>query len=288
MSKTIGNMTLKPTPVGTDAVAIADSEDSNKTKKVLLSSISGGGSNVHIIENITKSYLSGATVYNGTCSDVTAYEDGHIYIYRVKDTYDTNYTRYININNIGNAKLFFNNSSHFQDDRYPTMAIYNCMVLAIYMINPDYSNKTGFYLLDTSNASIKANIWCDYIHFGYDSKCNGPNSSSQQATIRQYVSTISGSSVSIDFTDNYNLYKHGCIKCSDPLTSLTLTKLDDGWGSESVWEKEIQFTTDSTFTMTATDLVGKWIGVNTTATFDPNTTYVVKIKNGYGYIYKVA
>lgn len=44
MSKTIGNMTLKATPVGTDAVAIADSEDSDKTKKVLLSSIAGGGS----------------------------------------------------------------------------------------------------------------------------------------------------------------------------------------------------------------------------------------------------
>jgi len=39
MSKPIGDLTLKAAPVGTDAVAIADSEDSDKTKKVLLSAL---------------------------------------------------------------------------------------------------------------------------------------------------------------------------------------------------------------------------------------------------------
>lgn len=286
MSKKISQLTLKNSLASTDVIPILDSEDSYENKKVLASSISSG-CNVHIIENITKTNISGGTIYNGTCADVTSYEEGHIYVYKSPSSYDSQITRYLNINNIGNARLWFNSITEFNDTSFPTRAIYDSMVVVIYRDGDEYTK--GFYLLDTTNNSIKDYIWCRYINFGYNSKCSSTQGNGNLATIRQYVVTLSGASISIDYTasSNYDLYRHSCIICSDPLSSLTLTHLSDSSGAEPMWEKEIQFTTDSTFTMTATDLVGKWIGVNTTATFDPNTSYVIKIKNGYGYVYKV-
>lgn len=275
MSKTIGNMTLKATPVGNDAIAIADSEDSDKTKKVLLSSISGGGSNVHIIENVTEVSDSSGLIYTGTAADVTAYEDNHLYVFYIPTSYSTKHDRYININSLGVKRLWFNNDNNFDDTQgYPKLAISTANVIVIYR-----SITQAFHLVDTTNTSIKENIWCSYLHCGASSIIDGSDAT-EFATIKQKVGHYSYSSYAV----NFRYSSHSVWIFDVPVTALTILHIDCG----PMWEKEIQFTTDSTFTMTATELVGKWIGVNTTATFDPNTTYVVKIKNGYGYIYKVA
>ena len=71
-------------------------------------------------------------------------------------------------------------------------------------------------------------------------------------------------------------------KYTNPLTSLTLS----GNPPTSTYELEIQFTTDSGFTLTATGLEGKWLGVNA-PTFEDNKSYVIIIKNGYGVCAKV-
>ena len=57
------------------------------------------------------------------------------------------------------------------------------------------------------------------------------------------------------------------------LTALTISSIPVG-----TYETEIQFTTDATFTFTATGLQGKWIGG--APTFEPNKSYVIAIKNG--------
>lgn len=68
---------------------------------------------------------------------------------------------------------------------------------------------------------------------------------------------------------------------SQALSALTLTAVVD-----SVLESEIQFTTGSTFTFTATPLVDKWLGVSA-PTFDANSTYIIAIKSGYAVLGKV-
>ena len=65
------------------------------------------------------------------------------------------------------------------------------------------------------------------------------------------------------------------------LTELTISALASGTS-----ENEIQFTTGSSFTFTAADLVGKWLGV-AAPTFDASTSYVIAIKNGYAACSKV-
>lgn len=69
MSKTIGNMTLKASPVGTDMVAIADSEDSDKTKKVLISAISGGGGGGTVARTVYVDAVNGSDNNTGTVND---------------------------------------------------------------------------------------------------------------------------------------------------------------------------------------------------------------------------
>ena len=65
------------------------------------------------------------------------------------------------------------------------------------------------------------------------------------------------------------------------LTALTISSIPAG-----TYETEIQFTTDATFTFTATPLANKWIGVDS-PTFDASTSYIISIKNGYAVLGKV-
>lgn len=71
-------------------------------------------------------------------------------------------------------------------------------------------------------------------------------------------------------SDNSNRVR----KYTSPLSSLTL----NGNPTSDTYEQEFRFTTGSTFTFTASGLVGKWIGG--TPTFEPNKTYIIAIKNG--------
>ena len=71
-------------------------------------------------------------------------------------------------------------------------------------------------------------------------------------------------------SDNSNRVR----KYTSALSSLTL----NGNPTSDTYEQEFRFTTGSTFTFTATGLVGKWIGG--APTFEPNKTYVIAIKNG--------
>ena len=60
---------------------------------------------------------------------------------------------------------------------------------------------------------------------------------------------------------------------SEPLTDLTISSIPS-----DTYETEIQFSSGTGFTFTASVLTGKWIGG--TPTFEPNKTYVIAIKNG--------
>lgn len=90
---------------------------------------------------------------------------------------------------------------------------------------------------------------------------------------------IQGKSSSASTTPSYDLSSGSAIynrlyELTSPITSLTFTGTLASYRSESEW----QFTTDSTFTFSATPLVGKWIGG--APTFDVNKSYVITIKNG--------
>lgn len=63
-------------------------------------------------------------------------------------------------------------------------------------------------------------------------------------------------------------------KWTQPVTSMTLTTTPT-----SLLETEIDFTTGSTFSFTATSLTNKWI--NQTPNWQANTHYIICIKNGY-------
>lgn len=65
------------------------------------------------------------------------------------------------------------------------------------------------------------------------------------------------------------------------LTALTISSIPSG-----TYETEIQFTTDSTFTFTASGLANRWIGISTPS-FEANTKYIIAIKNGYAVLGKV-
>ncbi len=91
--------------------------------------------------------------------------------------------------------------------------------------------------------------------------------------------SIQGKSSSASTTPSYDLSSGSAIynrlyELTSPITSLTFTGTLASYRSESEW----QFTTDSTFTFSATPLVGKWIGG--APTFDVNKSYVITIKNG--------
>ena len=61
---------------------------------------------------------------------------------------------------------------------------------------------------------------------------------------------------------------------TQPLTSLTLSSVAD-----SLLESEIDFTTGTSFSFTATPLTNKWIDF--AQTWLPNTHYIIVIKSGY-------
>jgi hypothetical protein len=61
---------------------------------------------------------------------------------------------------------------------------------------------------------------------------------------------------------------------TQPLTSLTIGAVED-----SLLESELDFTTGSTFSFTATPLTNKWIDM--APTWLPNTHYIIVIKSGY-------
>lgn len=62
---------------------------------------------------------------------------------------------------------------------------------------------------------------------------------------------------------------------SEPLTALTISSIPS-----DTFETEIQFSSDTGFTFTASDLTDKWIGG--TPTFEDSKSYVIVIKNGLG------
>ena len=95
--------------------------------------------------------------------------------------------------------------------------------------------------------------------------------------------TNTTATIAVDSTNFYNkLYRY-----TQALTELTLTgSLIETSASTYRYETEIQFTTGSTFTFTATGLANRWIGINAPS-FDANTTYIIAIKNGYAVLGKV-
>ena len=259
MSKTIGNMTLKATPVGTDMVAIADSEDLDKTKKVLLSAL-GGGSNFkyyYELKNVAYDTInSNPLQITADCDGLTAYVPG-IYVLTLPSDVSSvkGYGIRLNINGLGYK---------------------NCRTLVYYS---DQTIKAPANLLVTGGVYI-----LDYnTMFGDDvfHIIHAPT-----IPMKQSMVSTNQTSLSIDLSEFGSAIwnsVHKRWKITSPLTSLTL--LNSPIENQG-FEQEIQFTTDSTFTFTAAGLVGKWLGVSA-PTFEPNTSYVIAIKNGYAVCAKV-
>lgn len=78
--------------------------------------------------------------------------------------------------------------------------------------------------------------------------------------------TATTASLSVDANVRYEY--------NQPLTSLTITGVEN-----SLQESELDFTTGTSFSFTATPLTNKWI--NNVPTWLPNTHYIISIKNGY-------
>jgi hypothetical protein len=273
MSKTIGNMTLKAAPVGTDAVAIADSEDLDRTKKVLLSALGGGASTIHYLDN-TVTYNK--PNYSATGSGITQYEDGHFYVLRlpnISSVANDVYFKYLNINNLGNKFLWYD----YQNNTWPTSPT-NILPytpsISIFMYN---ATSDRFEFIDSSSTKFAYSLYAQEINVGRFIYFKG-------IPIVQNVISTTSTTPSINVGNGAN--RHCRYTFTQPLTSLTITNAILSDDPKNVWEIEFQFTTDSTFTFTAADLANKWLGVSA-PTFDPNTSYVIAIKNGYATYSKV-
>ena len=273
MSKTIGNMTLKAAPVGADMIAIADSQDSNKTKKILVSAISGGGgggtTKVHVVENVT---FSNPT-YSGTASDVTQYEDGHFYLVQfpnINSVTTVSESRSFNINNLGDVELDFNYDSTWSNDRKHVLPTTPETAILLYRSTP---NK--FYFVTSTSVDIDSIVRVGSIY-----------AATYMILGKEYVDqygvniTTATPTIYIPGGSSVNRYHMNWV-CTQPLTSLTI----EATGA-SRWETEIDFTTDSTFAFTLTGSNLKWLG-DAAPTFEPNTSYVIAVKNGYGVCSKV-
>ncbi len=277
MSKPIGDLTLKAAPVGADMIAIADSQDSNKTKKILVSAISGGGgggaSNVHIVENVT--YSSG--VYSGTSADVTQYQDGHLYIFNSPNSNISDDSRSLNINSLGAKTLDYHKVA--SDFFYKKEAI-QAQSVSIVCYN---SITDKFYLVATDRTIAQNYGLFDYLY-------TSTNSFIQYEPIKQVRTNAAGTTPEIIINTSSTVggvRVHRIYRCNSVLSSLSI-RLPNVLGDQDVstWETEIHFTTGATFTYSETGNPLTWIGVNA-PTFDPNTSYVIAIKNAYAVLGKV-
>lgn len=273
MSKPIGDLTLKAVPAGADMIAIADSQDSNKTKKILVSAISGGGGGgsdmIHIVENVT---FSNPT-YSGTASGVTQYEDGHFYLVQfpnISSVTTVSESRSFNINNLGNVELDFNYDSTWSNDRKYVLPNTPETSILLYRSTP---NK--FYFVTSTSVDIDSIVRASSIY-----------AATYMILGKEYVDqygvniTTATPTIYIPGGSSVNRYHMNWV-CTQPLTSLTI----EATGA-SRWETEIDFTTDSTFTFTLNGTKLKWLG-DAAPTFEPNTSYVIAVKNGYGVCSKV-
>lgn len=284
MSKTIGNMTLKAAPVGTDMVAIADSEDLDKTKKVLLSAISGGGgeSHIHWIKNA--SYDSSTKVLSGIADDVTSYVDGDLYAFYFPENVSGNVLLKVDVNSLGALVVYRPGLDTYQfngvfKQNWLMIFTYKSYLPGFFLAYADtFANSfmkvqsnmilSSCSIIPTSNTYTLGNTGRSWTNI-YVNSC----------PVDQEVSSSTSTTPTIDLNNSSNYHK--VFVYTLPLTSLTLTNV-----SSKTFEQEIQFTTDSTFTFTASGLTGKWLGVSA-PTFDPNTSYVIAIKNGYAVCSKV-
>lgn len=267
MSRTIGNMTLKATPVGTDMVAIADSEDLDKTKKVLLSALSGGSDMIHVLDDTVT--WSNPT-YSATGAGITQYEDGHFYLIKFPSISGViNEGRNLNINNLGGKSLDFNYSNQWLTNRRYILPTTPETSIVLYRSSTD-----RFYFITSTSK--------DCVEAGYYGSVEANDVIVRGDYVYQLSRNIDSSTPTITIAINGTDHYHVVYYCSLPLTSLTINVS----AASSRWETEIDFTTDSTFTLTITGSNLKWLG-DAAPTFDPNTSYVIAIKNGYGVCSKV-
>ena len=275
MSKPIGDLTLKAAPVGADMIAIADSQDSNKTKKILVSAISGGGGGggsdmIHVLDDVVT--WSNPT-YSATGTGITQYEDGHFYLIKFPTISGTiNEARNVNINNLGDISLEYNNQSDWYNGFTSNANVLPKTPHTSILLYRSSSNK--FYLIDSDYSSYKNQMLCR--SFVASSKISV---GSYCTSVEQQFVNEPSTTPSISISSSAGFHK-GYI-CSNAVTALTINAI-----SSSSWETEIHFTTDSTFTFTLSGTKLKWLG-DAAPTFDPNTSYVIAIKNGYGVCSKV-
>lgn len=250
MSKKISEFTLKNSVSPNDVLAILDSESGYENKKILASAISGGSGDYqyyHELKNVQMTFTYGAyqvSRITAECDGLTVYEDG-IYVLKSPAT-NSGYSGYgvtLNINNLGaRTCILLNGTSSGGASSNP--------------LESNYFTSGGCYIFvfNSSNNTFY-NVY------------------SQTLPLRQHIDTSSDPSPNINLSLLNEI--HRCYKYTSPLNSLTLNltpPINQGF------ETEFQFTTGSTFTFSATDLVGKWIGG--VPTFEPNKSYVIAIKNG--------
>lgn len=279
MSKTIGNMTLKAVPVGTDMVAIADSEDLDKTKKVLLSAISGGG-----VANLTDLTVTGT--YSGGILTFTASEtftpvDGDLYKFKAPVGNTTNATDFNLVIGGTTYPIYF---------VLTTPALSNAGVIqaGTVLILSYSSADSGFYVVFNSLADAKFQVVggtllrSSYTILPDVSNVRSLGSTSSRWSGMYATQAYLGSSGARAYQEVINnitttpviaVTNHQLTVFTNPLESLTITAIPT-----TTIECEYHFTTASTFTFSAPPLVGKWIGG--TPTFGPNKSYTIVIKNG--------
>ena len=260
MSKPIGDLTLKAAPAGADMIAIADSQDSNKTKKILVSALGGGGSSAqyyHELKNVSITSSSSTPInITADCDNLTAYEPG-LYVLEMPTSISgaRSLGVTLNINNLGTVW-------------WRILTDYNSGVDAA---PKNFIITGGIYIL----------VYNDIATDTYFRPIYAPTIPIKQTMVMQGGSTPS---IDLSYFGSVGLNNvHVRYEFTDALSSLTLSHAPI---ANQGFEQEIHFTTGSTFVFTASDMTGKWLGVSA-PTFEPNTSYVIAIKNGYGVCAKV-
>lgn len=269
-SKKISQLPAKATLDPNDVIPILDSAEDYVNKKVLASSIASAG-NVHLV-TITNYDLATYT-FTGTSPDVAQYEESHLYIFRVPDVYP-----------------FGQNQGNLTINSLPTRLIYGDGGSM-----PPYSLKPGGYAMLLFNAehnrfrmvcTLSDDIVAKHVGRFMTFFADTVYANTYYADMVGYTRLDQVSETSTETTPTYDIQRDSSsnkhITYTNPLVSLTLT----GYPRNQPGELEFQFTTGSTFAFTAANLVGKWIGI-AAPTFDPNTLYIICIKNGYAVLGKV-
>ena len=280
--KKISQLTEKETLVENDIITILDSEDNNTNKKAKISAIP-------IVNNlkeltVTGTFTSGVLTF--TASETFTPVDGDLYKFKAPIGNTTNATAFNLIIGETTYPIYFVVSSY-------AIASVNLITAGDIIILVYNSTDSCFYVTYNSTASAGfQRVGDTLIRSAYSilpdaqDKNLGSVSSRWGAvySTQTYASGVplyQGYATNTSTTPSVGTTTNQVTVFTNPLESLTITAIPT-----STIECEYQFTAGENFTLTATPLENKWLGVDE-PTFTEGESYVIKIKNGYAISYKV-